>query len=80
MELTYFVSYKLFNGENNGWAYKTELKTTNFEEAERKYGELITTYYGVAPFTFGCIIVEDMFGNQLENKSWEHELEKKDAE
>ena len=70
MENTYFVSFKLFNGENKGWAYKIELKTTDLAEAERKYGELIKTYYGLAPFIFGCIRVEDMFGNEIENKYW----------
>lgn len=70
MEITYFVDYKLYNGDSQGWAYKTELKTTNADEAIRKYGELIETYYRNAPFTFGCIIVSDMFGNQIEKKTW----------
>lgn len=69
-ELTYFVSFKLYNGENQGWAYKYELKTTDYAEAVRKFGELEKTYYGTKPFTMGCIMIEDMFGNRLDFKTF----------
>lgn len=71
MEMVYFVSFRLWNEENKGWAYKTE-KTNSPDEAERKYGELINTYYGVSPYAFGCIVVEDMYGNRKERKYWDN--------
>ena len=73
MELTYFVDYKLFNGDNGGWAYKTELKTIDKKAAIRKYGDLINQYYGKDPYTFGLITMTDMYGNIVENniKFWD---------
>lgn len=71
MNMTYFVSYKLYNGDNKGWAFEIVKKTEDREEAIRKFGELIKTYYGVAPFVFGNIKVEDMYGNEIENKYWD---------
>jgi len=67
---TYFVDYRLFNGENKGWAYKTELKTTDFDLAMQKYGNLIETYYGKAPFVFGYICIEDENGTRYAKTSF----------
>lgn len=75
METTYFVSFKLYNTENKGWAYKYETKTTDLGEAVRKYGELVKTYYKTAPFRFGLILVEDMYGNAIEKISWNTQSE-----
>lgn len=74
MEMTYFVDYKLYNGTNGGWAYKTELKTTDKDAAVRKYGELIAQYYGKDPYTFGLVEMTDMYGNIVENnrKYWDN--------
>ena len=72
MGMTYFVSFRLWNEGNKGWAYKIDLKTTDKDEAERKFGELIKTYYGVKPFAFGCIEVEDMYGNRIDRKFWDN--------
>ena len=69
MEMTYFVDYKLYNGDNHGWAYKTELKTTDRDAAVRKYGELISQDYGKAPYTFGNISMTDMYGNVVDGNS-----------
>ena len=73
MERTYFCDYKLYNGEQEAWAYKTELKTTDKAAAVRKYGEMINTYYGKEPFTFGLIQMTDMYGNVVEGntKFWD---------
>lgn len=65
----YFVTFRLFNGENNGWAFKEE-KVEDFALAIQKYGELIKTYYGKTPFVFGLIKVEDELGNRFEQISW----------
>lgn len=74
MEMTYFVGYKLYNSENQGWAYKTELKTTDKDAAVRKYGEMINQYYGKAPYAFGCVSMTDMYDNVVENntKFWDN--------
>lgn len=74
LDMTYFVDYKLYNGDNQGWAYKTELKTTDKDAAIRKYGELISNDYGKSPYTFGLIEMTDMYGNVVENniKVWDN--------
>lgn len=71
LETTYFVDWKLYNGTNQGWAYKTELKTTDKDAAVRKFGELINQYYGKSPYTFGYIVMTDMYGNVVDgNRKW----------
>lgn len=70
MENTYFVSFRLLNVDNRGWAYKIEMKTTSYTEAVKKYGELIKTYFETAPFIFGCIKVEDAYGVETDKKIW----------
>lgn len=74
MDMTYFVDYKLYNGTNQGWAYKTELKTTDKDAAVRKYGELINTYYGKEPYDFGTIAMKDMYENVVDKncKTWDN--------
>lgn len=74
LEMTYFVDWKLYNSENKGWAYKTELKTTDKDAAVRKYGEMINQYYGKAPYTFGYIVMTDMYGNIVDGnrKYWDN--------
>lgn len=73
MEMTYFVDYKLYNGTNGGWAYKTELKTTDKDAAVRKYGELVSQYYGKEPYTFGTVAMKDMYENIVDknSKTWD---------
>lgn len=66
---TYFVTFRLFNGENRGWAFKEE-KIGDFALAIQKYGELVKTYYGKNPFVFGYIKVEDERGNRFEQIEW----------
>ena len=82
MEMTYFVDYKLYNSENQGWAFKTELKTTDYDAAVRKYGELIKNDYGVAPYVFGLIEMTDMYGNVVDNniKFWDNTNKEPNAE
>lgn len=58
---TYFVIFRLFNGENKGWAYKEE-KVDDFNVAMQKYGNLIETYFGKAPFVYGYLALEDNEG------------------
>lgn len=71
--MTYFCDYKLYNGTNQGWAYKTELKTTDKNAAVRKYGEMINQYYAKEPYTFGLISMTDMYGNVVDKnqKYWD---------
>ena len=73
LEMTYFVDWKLYNKDNEGWAYKTELKTTDKNAAVRKYGEMINQYYGKAPYSFGYVAMTDMYGKVVENneKFWD---------
>lgn len=66
---TYFVEFRLFNGENGGWAFKEE-KFEDFNSAIQKYGTLINQYYGKAPFIFGLIKVEDESGFVAEHIKW----------
>ena len=74
LEMTYFVDYKLYNEDNQGWAYKTELKTTDKDAAVRKFGELLKNDYGTAPYTFGLIQMTDMYGNVVDGnqKFWDN--------
>lgn len=74
LDMTYFVDYKLYNKDNQGWAYKTELKTTDKDAAVRKYGELINQFYGKDPYAFGCITMSDMYGNVTDKnqKYWDN--------
>lgn len=74
MQMTYFVDYRLYNGTNQGWALKTELRTTNKDDAVRKYGALINDYYAKDPYTFGYIAMTDMYGNVVEGneKYWDN--------
>ena len=74
IEMTYFVDWKLYNSENNGWAYKTELKTTDKDIAVRKYGEMISQYYGKSPYVFGNIQMTNMYGNVVDGnqKFWDN--------
>lgn len=73
MDMTYFVDYKLYNGDSNAWAYKTDLKTDDKDAAIRKFGALINDYYGKAPYVFGLITMTDMYGNVIEGnqKFWD---------
>lgn len=66
---TYFVTFRLFNGENNGWAFKEE-KVEDYSLAVRKYGSLIDQYFEKAPFVFGYICVEDESGARYQQISW----------
>ena len=72
MELTYFVEHKLYNGTNGGWSYKTELKTTDYDTAVRKLGELVSSFYGKDPYTFGTLTLVDMYGNVKKKENWDN--------
>lgn len=74
MEMTYFCDYKLYNATNGGWAYKTELKTTDRNTAVRKFGEMVSQYYGKDPYAFGLVEMTDMYGNVVDNnqKFWDN--------
>ena len=74
LDMTYFVEYKLYNGDNKGWAYKTELKTTDKDAAVRKFGELINQFYGKDPYVFGNITMTDMYCNIVDGnkKYWDN--------
>ena len=72
MDLTYFVDYKLYNATSDAWAYKTELKTTDYNAAVRKLGQLTNEYYSKAPYAFGTLTLSDMYGNVLEKKNWDN--------
>lgn len=74
LDMTYFCDWKLYNGTNEGWAYKTELKTTDKAAAVRKFGEMINQYYGKDPYTFGLITMTDMYGNVVDHniKVWDN--------
>lgn len=66
---TYFVTFRLYNGDNKGWAFKEE-KFDDESVAMHKYGNLIETYYKKNPFTFGYIVVEDESGNKYAQIGW----------
>ena len=74
IDMTYFVDWKLHNKTNGGWAYKTELKTTDKDAAVRKYGEMINQYYGKDPYDFGLITMTDIYGNIVDKnqKYWDN--------
>lgn len=66
---TYFVTFRLFNGDNKGWAFKEE-KVENYSDAIQKYGSFINQYFGKNPFVFGYISVEDESGSRYQQISW----------
>lgn len=70
-EMTYFVTYKLYNGDSKGWAYKFELKTTDKDEAEKKFHELLTTYIGKAPYTLVSVEVTNQKDESIFQRTWE---------
>lgn len=74
LDMTYFVDYKIYNKDNQGWAYKTELKTTDKDQAVRKYGALIDNFYAKDPYAFGLISMTDMYGNVVDKnqKYWDN--------
>lgn len=72
IDTTYFVDYKLYNGTNQGWAMKTELKTKDVNEAIRKFGALVNDYYAKEPYTFGLITMSDTNGNINDSKRWDN--------
>lgn len=75
IDTTYFVDYKLYNGTNQGWAMKTELKTKDVNEAIRKFGALVNDYYAKEPYTFGLITMSDTNGNVNDSKRWDNTSE-----
>ena len=74
--VSYSISdYKRHNASTNAWAYKTELGTTNEDEAEKKYHALLAEYIGSETFDFVCVTFSDMFGNKIESKCWQKDAE-----
>lgn len=70
-EMTYFVTYKLYNGDSKGWAYKFELKTTDRDAAERKFHELLSTYIGKEPYTVVSVELTNHKDEPLMQRTWE---------
>lgn len=67
----YFVDFKVHNKENDGWAYKTELNTNDYDKALVKYFEVCKTYIGVTTFDHVLVTITDAFGNTLEKQVWD---------
>lgn len=70
METRYFVDYKLHNGVNDGWAYKTTKNTTDLSEAKKDYHSQLSQYIGGDTFDHVCVTLSDMFGNVIMNEYW----------
>lgn len=71
MDNMYFVDYKRHNATTNAWTYKTELGTTNKDEAIKKFHALMGEYIGGETFDFVCVTVSDMYGNPIMDEYWQ---------
>lgn len=76
----YFVDFKVHNGVNDGWAYKTELNTDDYDKALVKFFDVCKTYIGGTTFDLACVTLTDAFGNVLKLEHWQREAKKEDAE
>lgn len=70
---TFFVTFKLHNFKNSGWAYKTERKD-DYTEALKLYHKTLDTYIGSADFDLVTVEVSDAFGNVLKVETWTQEV------
>ena len=75
MEMRYFVDYKLHNAENDGWAYKTTMSTTDINEAKKEYHAQLKEYIGSTVFDFVQVTLSDMYGNKVMSEYWQKSVE-----
>jgi len=66
----YFVDYKLHNSENDGWAFKTEAHSANYDDMLKKFYAICNQYINTNPFDHVVVILSDAFGNQLKKEVW----------
>lgn len=66
----YFVDFKVHNAENDGWAYKTELNTDDFDKAIVKFHEVCKTYVGGNTFDHVLVILSNAQGISLKSEYW----------
>lgn len=69
MDKFYVVEYTRHNAKTNAWAYKSELGTTDKDEAEKKAHAIFSEYIGG---DFDClnVIMHDEKGNIKANLKW----------
>lgn len=75
MQTEYFVDYKLHNGANGGWAFKTTMHTTDLTKATKEYHHQLDTYIDVQDFDFVQVTLSDMYGNSIKSEYWKKEVE-----
>ena len=71
LETRYFVDYKLHNGVNDGWAYKTTINTTDLSLAKKDYHDQLRQYIGGDTFDFAQVTLSDMYGNKIMSEYWQ---------
>lgn len=71
METRYFVDYKIHNGTNDGWAYKTTINTTDLSAAKKDYHSQLAQYIGGSTFDFVQVSLTDMYGNVILREYWQ---------
>lgn len=75
MQTEYFVDYKLHNGANGGWAFKTTKHTTDLTKATKEYHHQLDTYIDAQDFDFVQVTLSDMYGNPIKSEYWKKEVE-----
>ena len=71
IETRYFVSYFLHNKQNEGWAYKTIGSYSDLSLAKKAYHGELATYIGSTAFDNVAVILNDSFGNVIQNEWWQ---------
>lgn len=59
--MEYFVDFKIHNSENDGWAFKTELHTSDYKVAKKKFFAVCEQYENTT-FDKGIITLTDEKG------------------
>lgn len=70
MQTEYFVDFKIYNSKNKGWAFKTTSHSTSLKAAKKDYYTQLSTYVDSEEFTFGTVVLSDMYGNVIMSDTW----------
>lgn len=66
----FFVSYKRHNKTTDGWAYKFEFSSENYNECLKKFHAMCGDDIASATFDFLCVELSDVNGNVLKKEVW----------
>lgn len=70
MDKFYVVEYTRHNGTTGAWAFKSELGTSNKDEAEKKAHAIYADFIGGETFDHVNVIMHDEDGVNYVNLTW----------